>query len=107
MASSPRASSPFLRTRVARRILLLFLLCAMAPLCMLAALGYRRVADDLVSSARFELRQQSKVAGMMLLDRLSALSSLLETLATGPDAAFPVRRALPASGAAQEGPHFR
>jgi putative nucleotidyltransferase with HDIG domain len=100
-------SRGFLRTRVARRILLLFLLCAILPLSLLAVLGYRRVAADLEQSARDDLRQQSKSAGMMLLDRLSSLATMLETIATTPELQRPGVRLMPASTASQEGPRFR
>jgi len=75
------ATSPFLKTRVARRILLLFLLCAMTPLTLLAGLGYRHLAEDLETMARDHLRDQTKTSGMMLLDRLGSLAALLETIA--------------------------
>lgn len=73
--------SHFLKTRVARRILLLFLVCAVLPLLVLAGLGYRRLANDLESTTQAHLHDQAKTTGMMLLDRLNALAMLLETVA--------------------------
>ncbi|MFN8652247.1 MAG: HD domain-containing protein [Gemmatimonadales bacterium] len=97
--------SPFLRTRVARRILLLFLLCAVLPLALLAVLGYGRLADDLDEVTRTHLRDQAKASGMMLLDRLNLLASVLETIGTevGPAGAH-----LPEIGSINTtGPRFR
>lgn len=83
----------FLRTRVARRILGLFLLCAVLPVSGLAILGYRFVARQLEEDARISLRAQSKTAGLMLLDRLASLAAILEhtapASASGPSVAEP------------------
>ncbi len=69
-----------LRTRVARRILALFLLCAMLPVASFAVVGYSVVAKRLEKDAREQLRQGSKTAGMMLFARLGMLSSQLAAL---------------------------
>lgn len=75
-------SASFLRTRVAQRILALFLLCAVVPVAGLSILGYRFVADELENDATVELRSQSKTAGMLLLDRFASLAASLERTAT-------------------------
>jgi HAMP domain-containing protein len=74
-------SQGFLRTRVARRILLLFLVCAVLPVSGLAWLGYDFVATRLEENARQELRAQSKTAGLFILDRLASLGAMLELTA--------------------------
>ncbi len=66
-----------LRTRVARRILALFLVCAMLPVVTFAVLSYRLTAERLESDAEGALRQHSKTAGMIIMDRLHALVSEL------------------------------
>lgn len=100
------AGSPFLRTRVGRRILLLFLFCAVFPLVVLATLGYQHVADDLESINRARLREQTKTSGMMLLDRLASLSTMLK--ATGNQlGSDPVIPASILDTAATVGPRFR
>jgi putative nucleotidyltransferase with HDIG domain len=66
-----------LRTRVARRILGLFLVCAVLPVATFAILAYRLTANRLESDARAALRQDSKTAGMIVMDRLQALASEL------------------------------
>jgi PAS domain S-box-containing protein len=71
-----------LRTRVARRILLLFILCAFAPIGTLAVLSYVRVESQLSDQAAVLLRQMSKEAGLMLLQRLDDVDDVLRVAAT-------------------------
>jgi len=66
-----------LRTRVARRILGLFILCAFVPIGTLAILSYRRVATELTEQSRLRLRQASKTIGMAVLKRLDDLDQEL------------------------------
>lgn len=101
------AASPFLRTRVARRILLLFLLCAVLPLTLLAGLGYYHISDDLERVSREHLREKAKISGMMLLDRLSSLASLLETISTEITPGQTFQPPTLSSAAALSGPRFR
>jgi putative nucleotidyltransferase with HDIG domain len=101
------ATSAFLRTRVARRILLLFLLCAVLPLTVLAALGYRYLTMDLEHGARGRVRQESKTSGMMLLDRLNSLAALLQTVSTQIDSEVPLHKRTASHDATVAGPRFR
>lgn len=66
-----------LRTRLARRILALFLVCAVLPVATFAIIAYRLTADRLQSDARDALRQDSKTAGMIIMNRLHVLTSEL------------------------------
>lgn len=66
-----------LRTRVARRILVLFLACAVLPVASFAVLAYRATASRLQSDARHGLREGSKTAAMIIMERLHALVSEL------------------------------
>lgn len=97
--------SPFLRTRVARRILLLFLLCAVLPLALLALLGYGRLSDDLDKVSRAHLRDQAKASGMMLLDRINSLALILETIGT--EAGAPGTPLPQPTSSSSSGPRFR
>lgn len=73
-----------LRTRVARRILLLFLVCAVIPVVSFAAVGYYVIAGRLEADARQVLRDGSKTAGQVLFTRLQTLASrLAQAGATG------------------------
>ncbi len=100
-------ASPFLRTRVARRILLLFLLCAVLPLALLATIGYNHLANDLDRLTRAHLRDQAKSSGMMLLDRLGSLATQLEAVSTQLDGGPLPRSPAMVSSAASSGPRFR
>lgn len=75
-----------LRTRVARRILGLFLVCAILPVATFAILTYRLTADRLESDAENALRLESKATGMILMDRLHGLVNELRS--SGPRASY-------------------
>lgn len=75
MASSPTA---FLRTRVARRILGLFLLCAILPVVLLATVVYRHVSRQLLEQAQARLVASSRAVTMELLQRLQRVSTTFE-----------------------------
>jgi len=64
-----------LRTRVARRILLFFLLCAVLPVSVLSLLSYTSVRNQLISDAQEGLGEASKVAGNALAERFQFLES--------------------------------
>ena len=66
-----------LRTRVARRMLLLFLVCAVVPILTLAAITYPVVMGNLETGAREQLRDDSKGAGMLIIARLEQLAGTL------------------------------
>jgi PAS domain S-box-containing protein len=67
----------FLHTRVARRILGLFLICALAPVSVLAVLSYRNVAGQLEEQGWERLGQNSRIIGLFLLERLQLLEAEL------------------------------
>ena len=70
-----------LRTRVARRILGLFIVCAFVPIGALAVLSYRRVSTQLTQQATQRLHEISKGAGMVLMKRLTDLDDELSAAA--------------------------
>jgi HD-GYP domain-containing protein (c-di-GMP phosphodiesterase class II)/HAMP domain-containing protein len=71
----------FLQSKVARRIFLLFILCALLPLCALALFSYVQVRDHLNTLSARRLHQASKSAGMALVERLSFLETDLQLVA--------------------------
>ncbi len=73
--------SALFRGRVARRVFLLFLVCAVVPTSLLGWLSYHQVTDELTQQVSGRLRQESKAFGMSLYDRLLALQSQLDTIA--------------------------
>lgn len=77
----------FLRTRVARRVLWLFVVCALLPLGALAFVAYRQVSGQLTDQSRARLRQSSKLVGMGLLERLQFLENELRAAPDAPELA--------------------
>ncbi len=67
----------FLQTRVARRVLGLFVVCALVPVVALAAIAYRQVTSELENQARQRLRDESKATGAILFDRIAGLADAL------------------------------
>jgi len=95
----------FARTRVARRIVLLFMLCAIGPVASLAAISYVSVRGQLRERAADRLYRGSKATGLGLLQRLQSLEWELSRIATRMTAAASVpagRWAVPDAA-----PHFR
>jgi HD-GYP domain-containing protein (c-di-GMP phosphodiesterase class II)/HAMP domain-containing protein len=70
----------FLRTRLARRILLFFVASALVPTCVLAGFAYWRVRDELLTQGRAHLDATAKTSGMALLERLQGLELELELI---------------------------
>jgi PAS domain S-box-containing protein len=70
-----------LRTRLARRILALFVLCALAPIGVLGVLSYRRVRAQYTEQAARWLHLLSKEAGLTLIKRLGDLADQLSASA--------------------------
>jgi len=88
-----------LRTRVARRILWLFIACAFVPIGTLAVLSYRRVSVQLTQQATQRLHEISKGAGMVLMKRLTDLDDALSAAAAQVRSGAP-RFAVSAAGSA-------
>jgi HD-GYP domain-containing protein (c-di-GMP phosphodiesterase class II)/HAMP domain-containing protein len=72
----------FLRSKVARRIFLLFILCALIPLSALAYFSFSQVTKQLYSQAEKQLHQTSKASGMTIFERLLFLETDLEMIST-------------------------
>ncbi|MEZ4417355.1 MAG: HD domain-containing phosphohydrolase [Gemmatimonadota bacterium] len=71
----------FLTTRVARRLLTLFVLCALLPLSISLWLSYRHVTRELAAQGEERLSQAATAAGMSVIERLMAAESELALLA--------------------------
>jgi len=88
----------FLRSRVARRIFLLFVLCAFVPISALAFVSFRQVTDQLKKQSQRRLHQSSKALAMTILERLTFLDNDLKILSSG----FHTNRGAPMSAIAGE-----
>ncbi|MBL8985629.1 MAG: HD domain-containing protein [Gemmatimonadetes bacterium] len=64
----------FLRSRVARRVVGLFLLCAVAPIGALASLSYQHLRRNLEAQAEDRLHRAARSASVILLDRLTSVT---------------------------------
>lgn len=71
----------FLETKVARRIFLLFLACALVPIAAAGAVGYHHVRGELLDQGRERLRGTSKTLGMVAFHRIDHLETVLATVA--------------------------
>jgi HAMP domain-containing protein len=76
-----KVDGTFLRSKVARRIFLLFITCALLPVTILAILSFRHVTGQLREQSQERLHQAAKAMGMHLFERLLFLETGLEILA--------------------------
>jgi putative nucleotidyltransferase with HDIG domain len=70
----------FVSSKVGRRIVVLFVSCALLPIVCLALVGYVQVTGQLRADGQRRLRQASKSAGMELHDRLMRLEADLQSI---------------------------
>jgi HAMP domain-containing protein len=71
----------FLRSKVARRIFLLFITCALLPVTILAILSFQHVTRQLRGQSQERLHQAAGAMGMHLFERLLFLETGLEIVA--------------------------
>ncbi len=71
----------FLRSRVARRIFVLFICCALVPIGALAVLSFSQVAKQLNELGQRRLHHASKAVGMAIFERLLFLKDELKIVA--------------------------
>ena len=74
-------SGTVLRTRVGRRILGLFAICAILPIVALGIVSYKQVVTQLEYQARDRMRGASTSAGMAIIERLGLLDAELNVVA--------------------------
>lgn len=78
-----RIDRAFLRSKVARRIFALFVLCALLPIAALAVLSFRQVTGQLDQQGRLRLRQAAKATGVAIFERLLLLQGQMKLIASG------------------------
>ena len=74
----------FLQSKVARRILALFIFCALVPILALAVVSFTRVSSELKDQNERQLHQSSKALGMSILERLNILEKEFTALSSDP-----------------------
>jgi putative nucleotidyltransferase with HDIG domain len=79
MRSALRSS--FLRTRFGRRMLLLFLACAMLPLAVLTIIVLREASSELHRQSRVQLQRTAKATGMAIIAQVHELTELSDRMA--------------------------
>ncbi|MBN1104102.1 MAG: HAMP domain-containing protein [Deltaproteobacteria bacterium] len=70
------------RTRVARRIFVLFIVCAIVPISALALVSYVHVRAQLLEQCKVRLRQESKAVAVSLYERLWLVRAEIRMVAT-------------------------
>lgn len=76
-----KIDTTFLRSKVARRAFLLFILCALLPITVLAIVSFGHVATELHEQSQKRLHQASKAVGMAIYERLLLLEGEMKLLA--------------------------
>lgn len=71
----------FLRSKLARKLFILFILCSILPLLTISVVSLYYVGDQLETEAKKRLYQQCKNKGILIFERLSALESELKSIA--------------------------
>lgn len=71
------------RSKVARRILTLFVVCAMTPIAILALVSFGQVTGNLAEQGRERLRQDTKAFANGILERLFLLAAEQRIVASG------------------------
>ncbi len=71
-------NTTFLRSRVARRIFVLFVACALVPMAVLTTLSFMEVSRQLRSQNERQLQQAAKSLGLGIYERLTILDSDLQ-----------------------------
>lgn len=77
-----KIETSFLRTKVARRVVALFFLCALLPSSILAVIAFRYISDNLETAGRERLEEIGRLTQDALLERLVALETTLRILAS-------------------------
>jgi signal transduction histidine kinase/DNA-binding response OmpR family regulator len=82
MATGSFRRDPTFRSAVARRIVWLFVGCALAPMLIIGALSFHEVTQQLLEQHQTRLNSDAKTLGMTLFERLSFLESTLAFVGT-------------------------
>lgn len=75
-----KIDSTFLRSKVARRIFVLFVASALLPIATLALLSFNQVSSQLLENGHKQLHRDSKAIAMTVFERLSIAESELKLL---------------------------
>ena len=85
----------FLSSKVAQRIFLLFVLCALLPIGALAIVSFTLVTRQLNSESQDRLSQESKAQGMGIYERLRFVEAEMRIIGANPGAVRAMSEAFP------------
>ena len=77
MAVSIKSGVLFLKSKISRRIFLLFISCAILPIATLSYISFKTISHELNKRARKELRQQCKSRGLDIYNNLGQIIPLI------------------------------
>ncbi len=78
---SPKHDISFLKTKISRRIFLLFISCAILPIVALSYISFKANVQELTERAHKELRQQCKTHGLDIYNNLLIVKSEVNFIA--------------------------
>ena len=76
-----KIDTTFLRSKVARRIFILFICCALLPVTVLSVVSFSHITKQLSDQSKIKLHQMSKDIGMYSYERLLFIEAELKRLA--------------------------
>jgi len=79
-AESMTLTTDLIKSKIARRFILLFFFCALIPALALFFISFYRVTDQLRQQNYLNIEQETKAYGFSLLDRLLRVDEMLQTL---------------------------
>jgi putative nucleotidyltransferase with HDIG domain len=88
-------SRAFFRSKVARRMSILFIICALFPIAILALLSFRNVTNQLFQQSQSRLHQANKLISMAIFERLLFLEAELMRVASDVPAVPPINQIRP------------
>jgi diguanylate cyclase (GGDEF)-like protein len=94
-----------LRSRFGRRLLALFVVCALVPMAVLAVLSYRHVKQQLYRQSESRLQQANRGLGQAIFERLLLLDATLKSIPPSAILQLDAAKRLPRVAAAR--PHLR
>lgn len=73
-------SRSIFRSKVARRIFMMFICCALLPLCVMALLAFSQVSEQLKEQCVEQLRNSTKAHGISIYERLLFVENDLQLI---------------------------
>jgi putative nucleotidyltransferase with HDIG domain len=88
----------FRRSKVVQRMSILFIVCALFPIVILALLSFRNVTNQLYQQSQSRLHQANKLISMAIYERLVFLEAELNRIASDVKSVSPINLSLTSQG---------